>query len=178
MAAYLALQVLYTFYLKHRVILDIFSIGAGFVIRVVSGGLAIGVDLSPWLLICTSLLALFLALAKRRHELVFLKEGAAEHRQILKEYSTYLLDQMIGVVTATTLMSYALYTISEETIKKFGTANLIYTIPFVLYGIFRYLYLVHHKIEGGRPEEVLLTDRPLLLTVLGWTLTVIFVLYK
>lgn len=177
LVAYLILQILYTFSLKNQVILDIFSIAAGFVLRVVAGGLAIGVQLSPWLLICTTLLALFLAMAKRRHELVILKEGAIEHRQILKEYSPYLLDQMMGVVTATTVMSYALYTISIETISKFRTTNLIYTLPFVLYGIFRYLYLVHQKVEGGRPEEILLTDRPLLLTVLGWTITVYLVIY-
>jgi 4-hydroxybenzoate polyprenyltransferase len=178
MGAYLLLQIGYTFFFKHQVILDIFSIAAGFVLRVVAGGLAIGVQLSPWLFICTTLLSLFLAMAKRRHELIFLKEDAANHRGILKEYSPYLLDQMMGVVTATTLMSYALYTISEETVAKFRTSNLIFTIPFVLYGIFRYLYLVHHKVEGGRPEEILLTDRPLLLTVLGWALTVLVVLYR
>ncbi|MBI5606267.1 MAG: decaprenyl-phosphate phosphoribosyltransferase [Deltaproteobacteria bacterium] len=177
LGAYLLLQVIYTFSLKNQVILDIFSIAAGFVLRVVAGGLAIGVQLSPWLFICTTLLSLFLAMAKRRHELVLLKEDATEHRQILKEYSPYLLDQMMGVVTATTVMSYALYTISEETIAKFHTANLIFTLPFVLYGIFRYLYLVHQKVEGGRPEEILLTDRPLLLTILGWTITVLVVLY-
>lgn len=176
--AYLLLQIAYTFFLKQQVILDIFSIAAGFVLRVVAGGLAIGVQLSPWLFICTTLLALFLAMAKRRHELVLLREEATEHRQILKEYSPYLLDQMMGVVTATTVMSYALYTISEETVAKFHTANLIFTLPFVLYGIFRYLYLVHQKVEGGRPEEILLTDRPLLLTVLGWTVTVFIVLYR
>jgi 4-hydroxybenzoate polyprenyltransferase len=177
MGAYLLLQILYTFFLKHQVILDIFSIAAGFVIRVVAGGLVIGVQLSPWLFICTTLLSLFLAMAKRRHELVFLKEGAVEHRLILKEYSPYFLDQMMGVVTATTVMSYALYTISEETVAKFQTRNLIFTFPFVLYGIFRYLYVVHQKIEGGRPEETLLTDRPLLLTVLGWAIVVILILY-
>ena len=178
LVAYLLLQTAYTFYLKQQVILDIFSIAAGFVLRVVAGGLAIGVQLSPWLFICTTLLSLFLAMAKRRHELVLLREDAAEHRQILKEYSPYLLDQMMGVVTATTVMSYALYTISEETIAKFHTSNLIFTLPFVLYGIFRYLYLVHQKVEGGRPEEILLTDRPLLLNVLGWTVTVLIVLYR
>lgn len=178
MGAYLLLQVLYTFFLKQQVILDIFSIAAGFVLRVVAGGLAIGVQISPWLFICTTLLSLFLAMAKRRHELVSLKEGAVEHRQILKEYSPYLLDQLMGIVTATTVMSYALYTISGETIAKFHTPNLIFTLPFVLYGIFRYLYLVHQKVEGGRPEEILLTDRPLLLTVLGWIMTILVVLYR
>lgn len=178
MGAYFLLQIGYTLYLKHLVILDIFSIAAGFVLRVVAGGFAIGVQLSHWLLICTMLLSLFLAMAKRRHELVFLKEDASNHRGILKEYSPYLLDQMMAVVTATTVMSYALYTISEETITKFHTPNLIFTLPFVLYGIFRYLYLVHQKVEGGRPEEILLTDRPLLLAVLGWTITVLVVIYR
>ncbi len=129
------------------------------------------------MIICTVLLSLFLAMAKRRHELIFLKEEAVNHRGILKEYSPYLLDQMMGVVTATTVMSYALYTISEETVSKFHTKNLIFTLPFVLYGRFRYLYLIHQKVEGGRPEETLLTDRPLLLNVLCWVLTVLLILY-
>lgn len=177
-AAYVVLQLLYTFDLKHRVILDVFSIGASFFIRVIAGGAAIRVELSPWLLICTILLSLFLALAKRRHELILLQDEAGGHRKILEEYSPYLLDQMISVVTAATLMSYILYTVSEETVRKFQTTRLIYSIPFVLYGIFRYLYLVHQKTEGGSPEEVLLTDRPLLATVLGWVLAVGLVLYR
>lgn len=165
---YLALQVAYSIRLKHVVILDIFVVAAGFVIRVVAGGLAIKVMISSWLLICTMLLALFLAMSKRRHELILLESEAANHRPILKEYNTYLLDQMISVVTASTLVAYCLYTISEETVAKFGTRRLIWTVPFVLYGIFRYLYLIHQKNEGGSPEHLILKDKPLLADIFCW----------
>ena len=160
-AVYLALQFAYSLKLKHVVILDIFVIAAGFVIRVVAGGLVIDVPISSWLLICTTLLALLLAMGKRRHELVLLEDKATNHRAILREYSAYLLDQMISVVTASTLIAYCLYTISAETVAKFGTEHLIWTAAFVLYGIFRYLYLIHQKGKGGSPEEMILQDRPL-----------------
>jgi 4-hydroxybenzoate polyprenyltransferase len=163
--------------LKHIVILDAFLVASGFVIRVVAGGLVIDVPLSSWLLICSTLLALFIALSKRRHELVLLEENASNHRPILKEYSAHLLDQMISVVTASTVIAYCLYTVSEDTLRKFGTSNLIYTTPFVLYGIFRYLYLVHQKSKGGSPEELLLQDRPLLIAVFLWIATAISILY-
>ena len=145
---YFFLQVTYSFWLKHVVILDVFVIAAGFLIRVVAGGLAIEVTLSSWLLICTILLALFLAMGKRRHELVLLEDEARDHRPILQEYNPYFLDQMIAVVTASTVIAYCLYTISPETVAKFGTTNLLYTVPFVLYGIFRYLYLIHQQVSG------------------------------
>jgi 4-hydroxybenzoate polyprenyltransferase len=174
---YLLLQVSYSFWLKHVVILDVFLIAAGFFIRVIAGGLVIEVQLSPWLFICTILLALFLALSKRRHELVLLNEAAEIHRPILKEYNPHLLDQMIAVVTASTVISYCLYTISSETIEKFGTRNLIFTVPFVLYGIFRYLYLVHQKKEGGSPELLIITDKPLLIDVFLWIATAILIIY-
>jgi 4-hydroxybenzoate polyprenyltransferase len=174
---YFFLQVAYSLKLKQVVILDIFVIAAGFVIRVVAGGLVIAVPISSWLLICTTLLALLLSMGKRRHELVFLEDKAAEHRPILKEYSAYLLDQMIAVVTASTLIAYCLYTISQETVEKFGTAHLVWTAPFVLYGIFRYLYLVHLKGKGGSPEEFILQDKPMLLNILLWIGAVIIVLY-
>lgn len=167
-AGYFVLQVLYTVWLKHVVILDVFIIAAGFLIRVVAGGVAIGVEVSSWLLICTILLSLFLALGKRRYELTLLQEDAASHRPILREYNPYLLDQMISVVTASTFVAYCLYTISAETVEKFGTKNLIFTIPFVLYGIFRYLYLIHQKKEGGTPEALVVRDRPLLLDIFLW----------
>jgi 4-hydroxybenzoate polyprenyltransferase len=165
-AAYLALQILYSFPLKHV-----------FVLRAVAGAVAVHVDISHWLLVCTILLALFIALAKRRHEIVLLSAGAASHRPILGEYSPYLLDQMIGVVTASTLISYIFYTISPETQAKFGTAWLGLTIPFPLYGIFRYLYLVHQREGGGSPADLLLTDRPLLACVALWALTVALIIY-
>jgi 4-hydroxybenzoate polyprenyltransferase len=165
---YFALQIAYTLWLKHVVILDVFVVAAGFLIRVVAGGFAIHVYLSSWLLICTTLLALFLAMGKRRHEIVLMEGRAASHRPILKEYNIYLLDQMISVVTASTLLAYCLYTISEETVTKFGTRNLIFTVPFVLYGIFRYLYLIHQKAEGGTPESLIIRDKPLLLAIVLW----------
>lgn len=175
-AGYFVLQVLYTLWLKHIVILDVFIIAAGFLIRVVAGGLAIAVEVSSWLLICTILLSLFLALGKRRYELTLLQEGAADHRPILREYNTYLLDQMISVVTASTFVAYCLYTISAETVEKFGTKNLIFTIPFVLYGIFRYLYLIHQKAEGGTPEALVIRDKPLLIDIFLWVITAALIL--
>ncbi len=168
LASYLALQVLYSFWLKHVVILDIFSIAAGFMIRVIAGGLAIKVSISDWLIICTALLSLFLAMGKRRHELVLLDKDAVSHRPILREYSTGLLDQMISVVTSSTLVAYCLYTISDVTAAKFGTRNLVLTIPFVLYGIFRYLYLIYQKGSGGTPEDLIIKDPPLWVSVFLW----------
>ena len=176
-AVYFFLQLAYSLKLKQVVILDIFVIAAGFVIRVVSGGLVIDVPISSWLLICTTLLALFLAMSKRRHELVLLEDRATDHRPILKEYSPYLLDQMIAVVTASTLIAYCLYTISAETVQKFGTGHLVWTSGFVLYGIFRYLYLVHQKGKGGSPEELVLQDKPLLLNIVLWIGAVIIIIY-
>ena len=177
-AAYLALQVLYSFPLKHIVIIDVLTIAIGFVLRAVGGAVAVHVEISHWLLVCTILLALFIALAKRRHEIVLLAGDAATHRPILGEYTPYLLDQMIGVVTASTLISYIFYTISPETQAKFGTAWLGLTIPFPLYGIFRYLYLVHQREGGGSPADLLLTDRPLLACVALWALTVALIIYR
>ena len=174
-AAYLVLQLLYSLWLKHIVILDVFVLAAGFVIRVVAGGLLIEVNISSWLLVCTMLLSLFLALGKRRHEIVLLESNAQNHRPVLKEYSTELLDQMISVVTASTLIAYCLYTISEETVAKFGTRNLIFTVPFVLYGIFRYLYIIHLKAEGGSPESLIIKDTPLLLDLFLWIAAVILI---
>ncbi len=176
-AVYLALQILYSFPLKHIVIIDVLTIAIGFVLRAAGGAVAVHVEISHWLLVCTILLALFIALAKRRHEIVLLAGGAATHRPILGEYSAYLLDQMIGVVTASTLISYVFYTISPETQAKFGTAWLGLTIPFPLYGIFRYLYLVHQREGGGSPADLLLTDRPLLACVALWALTVAVIIY-
>jgi 4-hydroxybenzoate polyprenyltransferase len=174
---YLALNLLYSFSLKEVVILDVLAISMGFVVRAVAGAMAIGVLISEWLLICTILLALFLTLSKRRHELTSLSDSAMDHRPTLQEYSPYLLDQMIAVVTPSCVMAYALYTMAQETRDKFQTDRLAWTIPFVLYGIFRYLYLVHRKEQGGSPTDVLLTDRPLLVDVALWALTVVLILY-
>ena len=174
---YYFLQIAYSFALKHVVILDVFIVASGFFLRVIAGAVAIQVQISPWLLICTTLLALFLALSKRRHEILLLDEEAVNHRPILKEYSPYLLDQMISVVTASTVIAYCLYTISGETIEKFGTNKLILTIPFVLYGIFRYLYLIHQKAEGGTPETLILKDRPLLFDIFLWIISAALIIY-
>jgi 4-hydroxybenzoate polyprenyltransferase len=175
--SYVALQALYSGPLKHIVIIDVLTLAIGFVLRAVAGAVAVNVEISHWLLVCTVLLALFIALAKRRHEIVLLAGDAASHRPILGEYSPYLLDQMISVVTASTLIAYIFYTVSPETQAKFGTAWLGLTIPFPLYGIFRYLYLVHRREGGGSPADLLLTDRPLLLCVALWALAVAAIIY-
>jgi len=171
---YLALQALYSGPLKQIVIIDVLTLSGGFVLRAV----AVDVGISHWLLVCTTLLALFVALAKRRHEIVLLADDAASHRRILGEYSPYLLDQMIAVVTASTLIAYIVYTVSPETQEKFGTEWLGLTIPFPLYGIFRYLYLVHRRAGGGSPADLLLTDRPLLICVALWALAVAILIYR
>ncbi len=175
--AYVIINVLYSFFLKNVVILDVMTISAGFVLRVIAGAVVIDVPTSEWLLICTVLLSLFLGFSKRRHELTVLDTRADAHRSVLRYYSPYFLDQMIGIVTASTVMSYALYAISEETVRKFGTNRLIYTVPFVLYGIFRYLYLVHREVEGGNPTRLALTDLPLLVNIMLWILTASIIIY-
>jgi 4-hydroxybenzoate polyprenyltransferase len=174
---YAALLAAYSGPLKHIVIIDVLTIAVGFVLRAVGGTVVVGVPASPWLLVVTILLALFLALSKRRHELVLLAGEASDHRRILGEYSPYLLDQMIAVVTSSTILAYAFYTISPETVAKFGTDRLGLTLPFPLYGIFRYLYLVHRREGGGSPAETLLTDRPLLVCVALWALAVVALIY-
>jgi 4-hydroxybenzoate polyprenyltransferase len=174
---YVALQSFYSGPLKHVVIIDVLTIALGFVLRAVAGAVAIDVPISHWLLILTILLALFLALSKRRHELVLLADGATSHRPILEEYSPYLLDQMIAVVTASTLVSYVIYTVSPETVQKFHTDYLGLTLVFPLYGIFRYLYLVHQKEGGGNPADMLLNDRPLLVCVALWAAAVAAIIY-
>jgi 4-hydroxybenzoate polyprenyltransferase len=172
-AGYLVLMALYSARLKHVVLLDVFIIAGGFVLRILAGAVVIPVLISPWLYLVAILLSLFLALSKRRHELVLLQEQAINHRQILKEYSVPLLDHMITIVTAATLMAYSLYTFQGPT----GNHRLMITIPLVLYGMFRYLYLVHMHMEGGSPEEVLLRDRHMLGTVVLCTAIIIIVLY-
>ncbi|MCX7597399.1 MAG: decaprenyl-phosphate phosphoribosyltransferase [Armatimonadetes bacterium] len=175
-ASYVVITVFYQIGLKTVAIIDVLAIAAGFVLRAVAGATAIQAEISPWLLICTVQLALFLALAKRRGEIVVLGEDAAAHRASLAHYSTYLLDQMIAVVTASTVMSYALYTIAERTVHIVGSTNLMYTIPFVLYGIFRYLYLIHNYGEGDAPDRILLTDKPILVNLLLYVIAVVIIL--
>jgi len=176
-AAYAVLLTAYSVGLKHVVIVDTLIIAGGFVLRALAGVLVLGIEPSYWLLLCTILLALFLTFGKRRHELLALEAGATDHRPILSEYTPQLLDQMIAVVTASTLMAYALYTMAPDTHARLGTARLPLTIPFVLYGIFRYLYLLYRHDLGGNPSEHFLTDRALLVDVALWGATVVVVLY-
>jgi 4-hydroxybenzoate polyprenyltransferase len=176
-AAYLGLNVLYSLFLKHVFLLDVFIVAAGFLFRVIAGGLVIRVAISPWLIVCTTLLALFIALSKRRHELVLLGDQASNHRAILADYSPYFLDQLISIVTASTVVSYALYTLSPDVQSKFPGKRLEMTIPFVLFGIFRYLYLIHHGEQGGNPTRSLFTDPVLLSVVLFWAASVILIIY-
>lgn len=172
-AVYLLLMACYSIYLKHIVLIDVFIIASGFVLRILASAVVIPVVISPWLYLVTCFLSLFLALGKRRHEIVLLQGDAGNHRQILKEYSLPLLDQLIMITVTCTLVSYSLYTLETPT----GNHHLIITIPFVLYGMFRYLYLIYMRMDGGGPEEVLFRDRPMLGTVVVCAILIICVLY-
>jgi 4-hydroxybenzoate polyprenyltransferase len=174
---YVVSNLLYSFCLKRVVILDVMSVAFGFLLRAVAGGLAVGVPISHWLVLCMTLLALFLAFCKRRQELTLLAGGAADHRASLKEYTPQFLDHMISVVAASTLIAYSLYALSPEVMDKLGTPYLGLTIPFVVYGLFRYLYLVHMRGEGGNPSRVLLADRPIQIDILLWGITVLALIY-
>ncbi len=174
-ALYVILQVSYSFGLKQQVILDVFIIAAGFVMRAVAGAVAISVAISPWLYVLIGLGALFLGFAKRRAEIMLLNETAGQHRRVLEEYSATLLEELIAIVTSATVMAYALYTFSAENLPK--NHAMMLTIPFVLYGLFRYLYLVYRKNEGGSPEQLLMTDLPLLACIVLWGLSCVVVLY-
>lgn len=174
---YVGLTLLYSGWLKRVVILDVLSVATGFLLRALGGAVAISAEISPWLVICTALLALFLVIAKRRGELTSLGDEAANHRGILSEYSPALLDQMIAIVTAATLMSYCLYTISDRTVEMVGSTNMMFTIPFVMYGIFRYLYLVHQKGLGDRPDRIFLSDLPILLSVIFFCIVAAIILH-
>jgi 4-hydroxybenzoate polyprenyltransferase len=177
LGAYLVLNLLYTFWFKHMVILDVMSISLGFVLRVEAGAEATGVEVSRWLFLCTIFLALFLAFSKRRHEITLLAGEAAGQRPVLDHYSPAFLDQMINVVTASSVVSYALYAVAPETVAKFGTQDLVWTIPLVLYGIFRYLYLMYQRPGERNPTEVILHDAPFLLNILLWGLAVVWIVY-
>jgi 4-hydroxybenzoate polyprenyltransferase len=173
---YLLVMIAYSFWLKNVVIVDVLTIAAGFVLRVAAGiPMVHVVRFSPWLYVCTTLLALFIGFGKRRHELSLLQANANNHRAVLNDYNLTFLDEMIGVVTASTVMAYSLYTFSAEGLPP--NHAMMLTIPFVLYGIFRYLYLIHVRNEGGTPEEIILRDKSLLADVLLWGLSVIVILY-
>ncbi|WP_425156605.1 decaprenyl-phosphate phosphoribosyltransferase [Candidatus Binatus sp.] len=174
---YAALQFFYSMWAKHQVIVDIIAVAIGFVLRAFAGGVAINVEVSPWLVFITFVLALFLVLARRRHELIALGDDAIAHRSALSEYSVRLVDQMISIVAGAALVSYMIYTASAEVEAKLGTRHLYLTVPFVAFGILRYLYLIDERNEGGDPARALIHDRPLLLAVALWILTDIALLY-
>ena len=178
--AYVALNVSYSLGLKHVVIVDVMMIGAGFVLRVLGGAAAIPVSPSHWLVLCTILLSVFLAFTKRRAELASLEEKAADHRRVLTSYSPTFLDQMISVVTATTLMCYILYTVDARTVAQVagGSRGLLLTVPFVMYGIFRYLYVVYHRERGDNPTLALLSDKTLIVDIALWALVCSAVVYR
>ena len=175
---YLVMMVIYSLKIKEVVILDVFFVALGYVLRAVAGALAIRVEISSWLLLCTLLFALFLVVSKRRAEIVSLGSDAVRHRKILGQYSVGFLDQMIGIVTSACIVSYCLYTLAPETVVKFHTRNLIITVPFVIYGLFRYLYLTYHGTGTDQPEKAVFTDPPILICLILWIGTCIAILVK
>jgi len=173
---YFVIQLAYSFLLKNVVILDVLVIATGFVLRVAAGSVVAEAErFSPWLYVCVTLLALFLGLGKRRNELVLLDANALQHRKVLREYSPQLLDEMMALVTSSTLIAYSLYTFSAENLP--ANKSMMLTIPFVLYSIFRYLYLIHQKNLGGSPEEILVRDVPFIISNLCWGIVVVLILY-
>jgi len=169
------LTISYSIWLKHLVLIDVFAIAAGFVLRAVGGAVVIGVPVSPWLYVCTVLGSLFLALGKRRNELELLEEGAGSHRKNLEQYTLELVDQLILIVASVTIMAYSLYTFTAENLPR--DHSMMLTIPLVVYGLFRYLYLVRVRRQGGAPEDLFLTDPGLLGTAVLWALLSVTVLY-
>jgi len=176
-AVYLVLNLFYTLGLKNVVILDVLIVSLGFVLRVLAGGAAIQVDISRWLTLCTIFVALFLVLSKRRHEILLLADDASLQRSVLREYSAPFLAQMINVVTASAVVCYALYAAAPETAEKYNTEYLVYTLPMVLFGIFRYLFLMYRKQTKKNPTEAMLTDLPFLINILLWGLAVTLIVY-
>lgn len=177
LTAYIVLTLAYTLKLKHVMIIDVMAIAMGFVIRAVAGALALDVPFSNWLVVCTLFLAMLLGLSKRRHEITLLEGGAQSHRQVLQHYTVHYLDQLILVMAAGTLLTYTLYTCSPEVIGRLGSDKLYVTLPFVVYGLFRYLHLIHHKTGGGDPSSTLLSDRPLGITVVLWAVSCGLIIY-
>jgi 4-hydroxybenzoate polyprenyltransferase len=175
--AYAGMNVLYSLKLKHVVILDVFTIAAGFVLRVFAGGLIIQVEPSSWLIMATFLLSLFLGLAKRRHELLLMKQVANSHRPVLEQYTIPLVDILTAVVTPVTLITYILYTLDGTTMARFHSSKLYLTAGFVVFGIFRYLYLIHRKDLGGSPTQLVIKDQPLRTAILAWVVTFAVIVY-
>jgi 4-hydroxybenzoate polyprenyltransferase len=169
--------ILYSYWLKNIVIFDILTVTAGFVLRAVAGAVILSIHITPWLLVCVALLALFISIGKRRHELILLDQGAGEHRRILSEYSVPMLDQMMSIVTASIIMAYSMTTFSAPAVPQEPYPALMMTIPFVVYGLFRYLYLIYQRDGGGSPDELVLKDLPLALDIFLWGVTVLGILF-
>jgi 4-hydroxybenzoate polyprenyltransferase len=179
--AFIVLNLVYTFVLKRVVLLDVISISVSFIMRAIAGVEALRsldptIEISPWLLICTLFLSLFLAFCKRRHEIVSIRR-ASHHRDVLVEYSPALLDQLVGITAGGSVLAYAIYTIWPETVERFGTTDLVYTVPLVLIGVMRYLYLVYNKQKGGNPSDLLIHEKFILITVLAWIALVVAILW-
>ncbi len=176
MGSYIAFQVVYTSVLKRMVLIDVMAIAVGFLLRIYAGAVAVNVSVSNWLFLCALLLSVFLGFAKRRAEITTLEDQAGEHRRNLNEYSVELLDQLMSISAACALLAYGLYTVAADTVAHVGSDGLKFTVPFVLYGIFRYLFLVHRRGQGGAPEQILLGDRPIQIAIVtmaavaGWVL--------
>lgn len=175
--AYIVLTLSYTLVLKNLIILDVLALALGFVVRALAGAIALDVRFSSWLVVCTLFLALFLGLSKRRHEVVLLEDGASSHRAVLYHYSVHYLDQLILIAAGGTIITYTIYTCAPDVVERLGTDKLYVTLPFVIYGLFRYLFLVHHKTGGGDPSATLIRDWPLGVTVLLWGLTCAGLIY-
>ena len=176
LVAYALMNIAYSLRLKHVVILDIFIIATGFMLRILAGTLGVGIPPSQWLLLCGMMVTLFLGFTKRRAEIMALTENKTAHRKVLAHYSPVLLDKMIGITAAGLIMSYSLYTMNQGTIRIHGTANLIYTVPFVMYGVFRYIYLLHHQSRGGDPSHDLVRDPHLFIVVGAWLATTLWLI--
>lgn len=174
---YLALTLSYSLFLKHYIIIDVLAIALGFVTRALAGAIALNVVFSNWLVVCTLFLAMFLGLNKRRHEITLLEEDALNHRRVLHQYSVHYLDQLILIMAGGALITYTIYTCSPEVVDRLGTDKLYLTIPFVVYGLFRYLYLVHQRAEGGDPGSTLIKDMPLAINVALWGSACAAILY-
>lgn len=175
--AYVTLTISYSLFLKNLIIIDVMTVALGFVVRAIAGAVALQVGFSNWLVVCTLFLALFLALSKRRHELTLLEGGAGSHRSVLFHYSVHYVDQLILIMAGAAIITYTIYTCSPEVVERLGTDQLYYTLPFVVYGMARYLFLVHHKTGGGDPSAALLQDAPLGLAVAGWGIACFLIIY-
>lgn len=176
LSGYAVMNIAYSLRLKHVVILDVFIIAAGFMLRILAGTLGVGIPPSQWLLLCGLMVTLFLGFTKRRAEIIALSDDGTSHRKVLEHYSPVLLDKMVGITAAGLIMSYSLYTMNPDTIRIHGTANLIYTVPFVMYGVFRYIYLSHHHSLGGDPSHDLIRDPHLLIAVMSWLVATIWLI--